>query len=94
MPQTADQTQAKKDAGTKRKAALKKKKTSAGAKVPSWTFPKNTLEDAIRVPQAIEQQNAGNPMKSEELVKAVGFNSTSDWRYLDLLRSANLYGLV
>jgi len=27
-----------------------------------WTFPKNTLEDAIRIPKAIEEKNAGNPM--------------------------------
>lgn len=72
----------------------KKKRARNGAKTPPWTFPKNTLEDAVRIPQAIEQQNAGNPMKADLLVKAVGFNSTSDWRFLDLLRSANLYGLV
>jgi hypothetical protein len=78
----------------KKQSVSKKKKAKNGPKVPPWTFPKNTLEDAIRVPQAIEQQNGGNPMKSDLLVKAVGFNSTSDWRFLDLLRSANLYGLV
>src|ERR1700734_3116615 len=83
-----------KAAAPRKKASSKKKKAVNGAKVPSWTFPKNTLEDASKVPQAIEQQNAGNPMKSDQLVKAVGFNSTSDWRFLDLLRSANLYGLV
>ena len=60
---------------------------------PPWTFPKNTLEDAIKVARAIEEQNAGNPMKPDMLAKAVGFNSTSDWRFLDLLRSANQYGL-
>jgi hypothetical protein len=61
---------------------------------PVWSFPKNTLEDAIRVPKAIEEQNAGNPLAANVLVKAVGFKSTSDWRFLDLLRSANLYGLI
>lgn len=66
----------------------------AGNSKAQWTFPKNALEDAIRIPQAIEQQNGGNPMKSDMLVKAVGFKSTSDWRFLDLLKSANLYGLV
>lgn len=64
------------------------------AAAPPWTFPKNTLEDALKIPRAIEEQNAGNPMKPDILSKAVGFNSTSDWRFLDLLRSANLYGLV
>ena len=59
-----------------------------------WTFPKNTLEEAIKVARAIEEQNAGNPMKPDILAKAVGFNAMADWRFLDLLRSANLYGLV
>jgi hypothetical protein len=59
-----------------------------------WTFPKNKLEDAIKVARAIEEQNAGNPMKPDMLAKAVGFNSTADWRFADLLKSANLYGLV
>lgn len=33
-------------------------------------------------------------MKADILVKAVGFKKASDWRFLDLLRSANQYGLV
>jgi hypothetical protein len=74
-------------------------KTSAAEKPgkkspPPWTFPKNTLEDSIKIARAIEEQNAGNPMKPDMLSKAVGYNSTSDWRFLDLLRSANQYGLV
>jgi hypothetical protein len=70
------------------------------AKVPAkpaaapWTFPKNTLEDAIKIARAIEEQNAGNPMKPDILAKAVGYNSVADWRFLDLLRSAKQYGLV
>jgi len=60
----------------------------------TWTFPKNTLEDAIRIPKAIEEQNAGNPMKADMIAKAVGFHQSDDWRFKDLLRSANQYGLV
>jgi hypothetical protein len=66
-----------------------------GKKAPApWTFPKTTLEDAIKIARAIEEQNAGNAMKPDILSKAVGFNSLADWRFLDLLRSANQYGLV
>jgi hypothetical protein len=66
-----------------------------GKKAPaSWTFPKSTLEDAIKIARAIEEQNAGNPMKPDMISKAVGYNSLADWRFLDLLRSANQYGLV
>jgi hypothetical protein len=72
---------------------ITKKRIKSGPGAP-WTFPKNTLEDALAVPKAIEAQNAGNPMKADMLVKAVGFKRSSDWRFLDLLRSANQYGLV
>lgn len=78
------------------KAATQKASVAKPAKLASapWTFPKNTLEDAIKIARAVEEQNAGNPMKPDMLCKAVGYNSTADWRFLDLLRSANLYGLV
>jgi hypothetical protein len=59
-----------------------------------WTFPKNSLEDAIGIAKAIEEKNAGNPMPAHDVAIAVGFKQASDWRFLDLLRSANQYGLV
>ena len=61
---------------------------------PAWTFPKNALEDAVKVPRAIEDKNAGKPVRADILAKAVGFNKPNDWRFLDLLKSANQYGLV
>ena len=73
------------------------KKTAASAKASAskqWTFPKNTLEDAIGIAKAIEEKNAGNPMRAEDLPRTVGFKRANDWRFLDLLRSANQYGLV
>src|SRR5206468_9259974 len=51
-------------------------------------------EDAIRIARAIEEKNAGNPMPAQDIAVAVGFRQSSDWRFLDLLRSANQYGLV
>lgn len=74
-------------------SAAKASKTAKPAPSP-WTFPKNTLEDAIKIARAIEEQNGGNPMKPDMLATAVGYNSTADWRFLDLLRSAFLYGIV
>ncbi|HEV2078683.1 MAG TPA: hypothetical protein VGR19_02135, partial [Allosphingosinicella sp.] len=71
--------------------------SKAGAAKPSpapWTFPKNSLEDALNIAKAIEEQNAGNPMKADMLVRAVGFSTVNDWRFLELLRSANQYGIV
>jgi len=72
----------------------KRSRKAAAAKPLAWTFPKNTLEDAIAVAKAIEDKNGGNPMRADLLAKAVGFNRSDDWRFLDLLKSANMYGLV
>lgn len=80
-----------------KKVAKKRPRIAAkdrGAKRQAWTFPKYTLEEAIRIPKAIEEKNAGNPIPARELSVAVGFRQPQDWRFLDLLRSANQYGLV
>jgi hypothetical protein len=77
---------------SRKKSAAKADGTNAKGK--PWTFPKNTLEDAIRIPKEIEEKNAGNPMPAPDLAVAVGFRQSSDWRFLDLIRSANQYGLV
>ena len=80
----------KPDAGSTPKKRLQAKQPLAQA----WTFPKNTLEEAIAIPKAIEEKHGGNPMGADLLVIAVGFNKSNDWRFLDLLKSANMYGLV
>jgi hypothetical protein len=77
----------------KPKRPVRARSAKATTKAP-WTFPTNTLEQAIKVPKAIEEQNAGNPMKSDMLCKALGFRLANDWRFLALLKSANQYGLV
>ena len=76
----------------KQKVKITTRRQRATSK-PHWTFPKSTLEQAIDIAKAIEDQNAGNPMKADVLCRAVGFRQP-DWRFLELLRSANLYGLV
>jgi len=85
-------------AKAKKDARRRKPRPPSGTPEPSgtkaWTFPKNTLEDAIRIAKVIEEKNAGNPMHAADLPKTVGFRRATDWRFLDLLRSANQYGLV
>lgn len=66
--------------------------TTAGRR--QWTFPKNSLEDALSIPKALEEKNAGNPLPAADVARAVGYNLVEDWRFLDLLRSANQYGMV
>jgi hypothetical protein len=88
---------AKRAARKPRRAAKKPKKPAvdlSSAKGKPWTFPKNTLEDAIRIPKEIEEKNAGNPMPVAALATAVGYRLANDWRFLDLLRSSDQYGLV
>jgi hypothetical protein len=40
-------------------------------------FPRRTLENALRVPQALKQYNAGNAWKSEEVAKALNLGAGS-----------------
>jgi hypothetical protein len=98
--ETVTAPKAVKSKKTTKKTARKPRKAgkiasaSPSAKGKPWTFPKNTLEDAIRIPKEIEEKNAGNPMPVADLATAVGFRLANDWRFLDLLRSADQYGLV
>ncbi len=59
-----------------------------------YNFPKVGLEECVKLAQAIEEKNAGKPMPANELVRAVGMHQPGDWRFLDLLRSANMFGII
>jgi hypothetical protein len=72
----------------------KRTSTKKPRKYVPWEFPKNTLEEAIRLAQAIEEKNAGKPLDAATLARYVGFRQPNDPRFLALLRSANQYGLV
>jgi hypothetical protein len=55
----------------------KKSKTSGKASAEKksrarWTFPRNTLEEALKIPYAIKEHNGGNPWEPEEIRKAIG----------------------
>lgn len=88
----AQKTTSKAKKARTHKASQAKRETSAA--LTPWKFPKNSLEDALRVAKAIDDKYAGNPTKAGDLVKAVGFNRELDWRFLDLLKSSALYGLT
>ncbi len=70
------------------------KKAAKRLSSAEWTFPKVTLERAIDIVQAIEEKNAGRPIRAENLAPMVGFRRAADWRFLDILRSANQYGII
>ena len=85
---------AKDSKANKAKKARRARPTQAATPGGPWTFPKHTLEKAIEVAQALEEKNAGKPLKSADFAPLLGFKRVQDWRYLELLRSANQYGLV
>ncbi|HVS80842.1 MAG TPA: hypothetical protein VHE60_03845 [Pyrinomonadaceae bacterium] len=89
------QARGAKSKAKKRGKAKKGKKTKvAGAQFQPWTFPKVTLEEAIELAQAIEEKNAGNPILAEHLAPMLSFRKAADWRFTDILSSANQYGIT
>ncbi|MFG0246467.1 MAG: hypothetical protein ACF8MF_10520 [Phycisphaerales bacterium JB052] len=95
---TAKKTAKKKAA----KKTTKKKQVNRSAggdgavdtKGATWNFPKHTLEESLRVAQAIEDKYAGHPTEAPHIAKAIGFNKARDWRFLNLLRASSQYGLT
>jgi predicted nucleotide-binding protein len=56
-------------------------------------FPRNSLEEAIRIPKIIWEENAGNPMAILDLAKKLTYAPTTSL-FAELLRSSNRYGLT
>ena len=77
-----------------KRTAKAKKASPATQQAQPWTFPKVTLERAIELAQAIEEKNAGNPIRAEHLAPMIGFRKATDWRFTDVLRAANQYGIA
>lgn len=70
--------------------------TDTPDKKQSWErrpFPRHSLEQALVLAKAIQDQNAGNPMNRLLLAGAVGLKPTSS-EYRDLLSSSYKYGLT
>ncbi|HEY6169451.1 MAG TPA: hypothetical protein VI454_15525 [Verrucomicrobiae bacterium] len=81
------------DIKPKSKSPPNRKRGSKTSTYSVWTFPKNTLEEAIALAQIIEEKNAGKPIRSDALAQIAGFK-VNDWRFLNVLVSANRYGIL
>lgn len=92
-PSTGDVT-AEKPRGARRNRVRNAKADSLRPSKAPYNFPKNSLEECVRLAQAIEEKNAGKPIPAKELPTLVGFHQPSDWRFLDLLRSSEQFGLT
>src|SRR4051794_7879858 len=95
---------AAKKASTARKPVATKKspgtkgKTSGKAPVkPGWpkkrTFPSVTLEEALKVAQAIKLKNGGHPFDTGLVASACGTTHKGD-KFFYLASAANNYGLT
>lgn len=68
-------------------------KSKRGRKAGAITFPKNSLMDALKIPQTIWDKNSGQPMSLLDLATKTGFSVMSSG-FGELLRSSSRYGLT
>ena len=68
-------------------------KPQAKRHVATQAFPKCTISDATRIPDAIRNENAGQPLSRVLLAKALDMSPSSS-AFRTLLNSANKYGLI
>src|ERR1700730_3823845 len=58
-----------------------------------WTFPRATLEEALKIPYAIKELNGGNPWEPDEIRKAIGAGTGGNAYYYVTAASRD-YGLT
>lgn len=73
------------------------KKTASDSKVGSktrirWSFPRTTLEEALKIAYALKEHNGGNPWDPEEIRKAIGAGTGGN-AYFYLTAASRDYGL-
>jgi predicted nucleotide-binding protein len=64
-----------------------------GRKAGAVYFPRNSLNEALKVTQVIWEKNAGNPFPLLDIASKLG-NSPTSSTYRELIRSAQRYGLT
>jgi len=67
--------------------AVSRTEPSEGAKkaraaAVARSYPRRTLEDALRVPSALKDKNGGNPWAPDQVAKAVGMGKSGTFYYL------------
>ena len=74
-PSTKRRSAAKSKHGKRSRASAKDEAKRGGGPRP---FPAETLEEALRVPTALKQFNAGNPWTPVEVANALGVSPRGD----------------
>jgi hypothetical protein len=89
-------TQPKKKKPTKKRAkgkvANKAKADAEKKERVTWSFPRATLEEALKIPYALKEKNGGNPWEPEEVRKAIGGRGGNAYFYLTA--ASRDYGLT
>jgi hypothetical protein len=73
-------------------AKKKDSEASLSGKRRRWSFPRATLEQALKIPYAIKNNNGGNPWETDQTRKAVGAGGGNPWFYLTA--ASRDYGLT
>ena len=68
-------------------------KGKRGRKAGAVIFPRNSLNEALRVPQVIWEKNAGNPFPLLDIASKLGHSPMSS-SFIELVRSSQRYGLT
>jgi predicted nucleotide-binding protein len=90
LPKTSESQKMDKVTSDILKAAVKSQR---GRKAGTILFPRNSLNDALRIPNCIWIENSGNPFPIMDIASKVGYSPTTGL-YRELLRSAQRYGLT
>lgn len=77
----------------KQKRSQSEKRADSKRRRATSLFPKNSLKDALRIPETIRDQNAGKPFSRITLAKALDL-SPGGSNLRSLIISANKYGLI
>jgi hypothetical protein len=69
-------------------------KNASGAKKATRSYPSKTLEEALKIPQAIREKNNGNPWTAENVAQAAYGISPRNNRFFYNAAAARDYGLT
>jgi hypothetical protein len=78
---------------TKKKSS-KKKSGKAKSFNQKLLYPKATLEDAMKIVEAMKDKNGGNPWEPNNIAKAVGFTSKATNKFYYMTAASRDFGLT
>ncbi len=79
---------------TKRKKPQSSAKNAAATRKSSRPYPGRTLEESLKIPQAIREKNNGNPWAVEDVAQAAYGIKPSNNKFFYLAAAARDYGFT